>query len=111
MKSIMNKQLKNVLAQLPEAMTGVRDDKLTDVELVANYLTNNPEASCIIKNSAPAEDNQEMLTNDIAEYVKELLVNKYGIAEDRIEIVLDELRDQTSIEDEIRTSICEIIVK
>lgn len=110
MKSIMNKQLKNVLAQLPEAMTDVRDDKLNDVELVANYLTDNPEASCIIRN-APDEDNQEMLTNDIAEYVKDLLVNKFGIAEDRIQLALDGLRDQPSIEDESRTSICEIIVK
>lgn len=65
----------------------VAADQMPNVAAVANYLKNQPKATVVIKGYAsqdgPIEVN-ERLSNQRAQAVRDLLVNKYGIAPDRI---------------------------
>lgn len=62
-------------------------DQMPNVAAVANYMKNQPKSTVVIKGYAsqdgPIEIN-ERLARQRAESVRDLLVNKYGIAADRI---------------------------
>lgn len=62
-------------------------DQLPNVAAVAAYLKNHPNTNVVIKGYASADgpiDVNTRLANQRAEAVKNMLINKYGIAENRI---------------------------
>ena len=94
--------------------TAITADQRANVERVANYLKSHPEATCTINGYASPEGNQDnniKLANGRAASVKDMLVNKYGIAASRINAKgqgISNMFDELSWN---RVSICEIIVK
>ena len=104
----------NVLVHFPVAKTAITADQRANVERVANYLKSHPEAKCTINGYASPEgnkDNNIKLANGRAASVKDMLVNKYGIAANRITAAgqgISNMFDELSWN---RVSICEIIVK
>ena len=104
----------NVLVHFPVAKTAITADQRANVERVANYLKSHPEATCTINGYASPEGNQDnniKLANGRAASVKDMLVNKYGIAASRINAKgqgISNMFDELSWN---RVSICEIIVK
>ncbi len=114
--TVVNKgeQLMNILVHFPVNKTGVTNDQQPNVERIALYLKNHPNATCVIDGYAspegPAERN-EQLANGRAATIKDLLVKKYGIAANRIKA---QGQGTTNMFDELswnRVSVCEIIVK
>ena len=109
-----SKQYMNVLVHFPKSGTAVTTDQRPNVERVAAYLKSHPEATCVIKGYASPEGKEEInvkLANGRADSVKNLLVNKYGIAASRIQSAgqgISNMFDELSWN---RVSICEIIVK
>ena len=109
-----SKQYMNVLVHFPVNKTAVTTDQRPNVERIAAYLKSHPEATCTIKGYASPEGNQEnniKLANGRAASVKDMLVNKYGIAASRIQAAgqgISNMFDELSWN---RVSICEIIVK
>ena len=109
-----SKQYMNVLVHFPVNKTGITADQRANVERVAAYLKSHPGATCEIKGYASPEGNQEnniKLANGRAASVKDMLVNKYGIAANRINAAgqgISNMFDELSWN---RVSICEIIVK
>jgi len=109
-----SKQFMNVLVHFPVNKTAVTVDQRPNVERIAAYMKSHPEATCEIKGYASKEgpaDNNIKLANGRAASVKDMLVNKYGIAASRIKA---EGQGISNMFDELswnRVSICEIIVK
>ena len=109
-----SKQYMNVLVHFPVNKTGITADQRANVERVAAYLKSHPEATCEIKGYASPEGPQEnniKLANGRAASVKDMLVNKYGIAANRINAKgqgISNMFDELSWN---RVSICEIVVK
>ena len=68
--------------------SNIRTDQMPNVEQIAVYLKNHPEATVVVKGYAsqdgPLELN-ERLAKERAESVKNALINKYGIAANRID--------------------------
>lgn len=68
--------------------SNVRADQLPNVEQIAVYLKNHPKATVVVKGYASQDgpqDVNERLANQRAESVKNTLINKYGIAANRID--------------------------
>ena len=109
-----SKQFMNILVHFPVNKTGITADQRANVERIASYLKSHPEATCVIKGYASPEgpaDNNIKLANGRADSVKDMLVNKYGIAANRIKA---EGQGISNMFDELswnRVSLCEIIVK
>ena len=109
-----SKQYMNVLVHFPVNKTGITADQRPNVERIAAYMKSHPEATCEIKGYASPEgpqDNNIKLANGRAASVKDMLVNKYGIAANRVKA---EGQGISNMFDELswnRVSICEIIVK
>jgi len=109
-----SKQFMNILVHFPVNKTAVTADQRPNVERIAAYMKSHPEATCEIKGYASPEgpqDNNIKLANGRAASVKDMLVNKYGIAANRIKA---EGQGISNMFDELswnRVSICEIIVK
>ena len=109
-----SKQYMNVLVHFPVNKTAVTADQRPNVERIAAYMKSHPEATCEIKGYASPEgnkDNNIKLANGRAASVRDMLVNKYGIAANRIKA---EGQGISNMFDELswnRVSICEIIVK
>ena len=109
-----SKQYMNVLVHFPVNKTGITADQRPNVERIAAYMKSHPEATCEIKGYASPEGNQDnniKLANGRAASVKDMLVNKYGIAANRIKADgqgISNMFDELSWN---RVSICEIIVK
>ena len=109
-----SKQFMNILVHYPVNKTAIGADQRPNVERIAAYMKSHPEATCVIKGYASPEGNQEnniKLANGRAASVRDLLVNKYGIAANRIKA---EGQGISNMFDELswnRVSICEIIVK
>ena len=107
-------QYMTILVHFPVNKTAITADQRANVERVAAYLKSHPEATCTIKGHASPEGNQEnniKLANGRAASVKDMLVNKYGIAANRINAAgqgISNMFDELSWN---RVSICEIIVK
>ena len=109
-----SKQFMNVLVHFPVNKTAVTADQRPNVERIAAYMKSHPEATCEIKGYASPEGNQDnniKLANGRAASVKDMLVNKFGIAANRIKADgqgISNMFDELSWN---RVSICEIIVK
>ena len=109
-----SKQFMNILVHFPVNKTAVGADQRPNVERIAAYMKSHPEATCEIKGYASPEGPQDVnikLANGRAASVKDMLVNKYGIAANRIKA---EGQGISNMFDELswnRVSICEIIVK
>lgn len=68
----------------------VESSQMPSIEHVANYLKNNPNVSVTVNGYASPEGTEEynlQLSQRRAEAVKNILVNKYGIAADRISTI------------------------
>ena len=81
-------QLNNILNVFyTKGSSVIKADQKPNVELVANYLKNNPEATVEIRGYASPEGSDEInlpLSKARAEGVKNMLVKTFGIAADRI---------------------------
>ena len=104
----------NVLVHFKVNKTNITPDQQANVERVAMYLKNNPNATVDIKGYASTEgpkDNNIRLANGRAEAVKNMLINKYKIEPSRINA---QGCGETDMFQELswnRVSICELIVK
>ena len=104
----------NVLVHFKVNKTNITADQQPNVERVAMYLKNNPNATVDIKGYASTEgphDNNIRLANGRAEAVKNMLINKYKIDANRINA---QGCGETDMFQELswnRVSICELIVK
>lgn len=70
-----------------QGRTTIDNSQLPNVERIATYLKNRPEASVIIKGYASPEGSREVnerIAQQRAEVVKKMLINKYKISEKRI---------------------------
>lgn len=68
--------------------SNIRADQLPNVEQIAVYLKNHPKATVVVKGYASQDgplDVNERLAKQRAESVKNTLINKYGIAANRID--------------------------
>ena len=68
----------------------VESSQMPSIEHVANYLKNNPNVNVTVNGYASPEGTEEynlQLSQRRAEAVKNILVNKYGIAADRISTI------------------------
>ena len=84
-------------------------DQLPNVEMVANYLKNHKDAKVVVKGYASPDGNREFnikLAAARAESVKTMLVNKYGIAADRITAEGQGIGEMFTENDWNRVSIC-----
>jgi outer membrane protein OmpA-like peptidoglycan-associated protein len=67
--------------------SAVTADQQPNVEMIANYLKNHPEAKVVVKGYASSDGNADRnieLANKRADAVKTALVKKYKISEDRV---------------------------
>ena len=104
----------NVLVHFKVNKTNITPDQQPNVERVAMYLKNNPNATVDIKGYASVEgpqDNNIRLANGRAEAVKNMLVNKYKIDASRINAQGCGTTDMFQELSWNRVSICELIVK
>ncbi len=89
--------------------SAITADQQPNVEMVASYLKNNKNAKVVVKGYASPDGNLEFnkkLAAARAESVKTALVNKYGIAADRISAVGEGIGSMFSENDWNRVSIC-----
>ena len=81
-------QLNNIVSVFfNKASSAIKADQKPNVELVANYMKNNPTATVEIRGYASPEGSKEIndeLSAARAQAVKKMLVNTYGIDADRI---------------------------
>ena len=104
----------NVLVHFKVNKTNITPDQQANVERVAMYLKNNPNATVDIKGYASVEgpaDNNVRLANGRAEAVKNMLINKYKIEPNRINAQGCGTTDMFQELSWNRVSICELIVK
>ena len=114
--TIVNKgeQLMNILVHYPVNKSNVTADQQPNVERIASYLKNHPNATCVINGYASPEgpaDRNAQLADGRAASIRDMLVKKYGIAANRIKA---QGQGVTNMFDELswnRVSVCEIIVK
>jgi outer membrane protein OmpA-like peptidoglycan-associated protein len=109
-----NAKYMNVLVHFKVNKTNITADQQANVERVAMYLKNNPTATVDIKGYASVEgpaDNNVRLANGRAEAVKNMLINKYKIAADRITAQGCGATDMFQELSWNRVSICELIIK
>lgn len=67
--------------------TNVEASQIANVEMIAKYMKNNPDAKVLVKGYASMEgqlDHNIQLANDRAAAAKNMLVQKYGISSDRL---------------------------
>ncbi len=84
-------------------------DQQPNVEMVASYLKNHKDAKVVVKGYASQDGNEEFnikLAQARAESVKTALVDKYGIAADRIKAEGEGIGHMFSENDWNRVSIC-----
>ena len=84
-------------------------DQQPNVEMVASYLKNHKDAKVVVKGYASQDGNLEFnkkLAAARAESVKTMLVNKYGIAADRIQAEGEGIGHMFSENDWNRVAIC-----
>ncbi len=89
--------------------SAITADQQPNVEMVASYLKNNKDAKVVVKGYASPDGNLEFnkkLAAARAESVKTSLVDKYGIAADRITAVGEGIGSMFSENDWNRVSIC-----
>ena len=92
----------------------VAADQLPNVERVAIYMKNHPDSKVDIKGYASPEGSKEInerLARERANAVKNLLVNKYKIAANRISAEGQGVGNMFSEPEWNRVSVCDIIVK
>jgi len=74
----------------PFNQSNVQSSQMPSLEHVANYLKNNPDANITVNGYASPEGTEEynlQLSQRRADAVKDILVNKYGIAANRINTI------------------------
>ena len=83
--------------------------QLPNVERIATYMKNHKDSKVVIKGYASPEGNPEIntrLARERAEAVKNILINKYGIAANRITAEGQGVGDMFSEPDWNRVAIC-----
>ena len=104
------------LVHFPISKTVIQPSQVPNVERVANYLKNHNEATVVVEGWAsidgPADFNKR-LSEGRAKAVKDMLVNKYGIAANRIDArsVGNGILTEYSEPEWNRVSECTIVVK
>ena len=104
------KILESVVA-FPFNQSDVQTSQMPSLEHVANYLKNNPDASITVNGYASPEGTEEynlQLSQRRADAVKNILVDKYGIAADRINAIGHGVGDIFSVPAWNRVGICTI---
>lgn len=91
--------------------TNISKDQMPNIEQVATYLKNHPEAKVVVKGYASQDGPEDVnirLANERAQSVKDTLVKKYKIAADRIVAEGQGIGKMFSEESWNRVSICTI---
>ena len=104
------KILESVLA-FPFNQSDVQTSQMPSLEHVANYLKDNPDAKITVNGYASPEGTEEynlQLSQRRADAVKNILVDKYGIAADRINAIGHGVGDVFSVPAWNRVGICTI---
>ena len=104
------KILESVVA-FPFNQSDVQTSQMPSLEHVANYLKDNPDAKITVNGYASPEGTEEynlQLSQRRADAVKNILVDKYGIAADRINAIGHGVGDVFSVPAWNRVGICTI---
>lgn len=104
------KILESVVA-FPFNQSDVQTSQMPSLEHVANYLKDNPDAKITVNGYASPEGTEEynlQLSQRRADAVKNILVDKYGIATDRINAIGHGVGDVFSVPAWNRVGICTI---
>ena len=104
------KILESVVA-FPFNQSDVQTSQMPSLEHVANYLKDNPDAKITVNGYASPEGTEEynlQLSQRRADAVKNILVDKYGIAADRINAIGHGVGDVFSVPAWDRVGICTI---
>ena len=104
------KILESVVA-FPFNQSDVQTSQMPSLEHVANYLKDNPDAKITVNGYASPEGTEEynlQLSQRRADAVKNILVDKYGIAADRINAIGHGVGDIFSVPAWNRVGICTI---
>ena len=104
------KILESVVA-FPFNQSNVQTSQMPSLEHVANYLKDNPDAKITVNGYASPEGTEEynlQLSQRRADAVKNILVDKYGIAADRINAIGHGVGDVFSVPAWNRVGICTI---
>ena len=104
------KILESVVA-FPFNQSDVQTSQMPSLEHVANYLKDNPDAKITVNGYASPEGTEEynlQLSQCRADAVKNILVDKYGIAADRINAIGHGVGDVFSVPAWNRVGICTI---
>lgn len=104
------KILESVVA-FPFNQSDVQTSQMPSLEHVANYLKDNPNAKITVNGYASPEGTEEynlQLSQRRADAVKNILVDKYGIASDRINAIGHGVGDVFSVPAWNRVGICTI---
>ena len=104
------KILESVVA-FPFNQSDVQTSQMPSLEHVANYLKDNPDAKITVNGYASPEGTEEynlQLSQRRADAVKNILVDKYGIAADRINAIGHGVGDVFSVPAWNRVDICTI---
>lgn len=91
--------------------SNVTADQMPNIEQVASYLKNHPNAKVVVKGYASPEGSEELnirLANQRAESVKTALVKKYNVAADRVSAEGQGIGKMFSEQSWNRVSICTI---
>jgi len=102
--------LESVVA-FPFNQSDVQSSQMASLEHVANYLKKNPDANITVNGYASPEGTEEynlQLSQRRADAVKAILVDKYGIASDRINAIGHGVGDIFSVPAWNRVGICTI---
>ncbi len=106
-----NKTLESVVT-FRQGKYSIDASQLPNVERIATYMRNHPEARVVIKGYASPEGSAEVnvrIANSRAQAVKNQLMSKYKIAADRITAEGQGIGDMYSEPDWNRVSICTIV--
>ena len=104
----------NFYVQFADTKIGIAPEEQANVERIASYMKQHPEAVCVIKGCSSPEgprDYKILLAANRAASVRDMLVNKYGINSYRIQAInmgISNWFDELSWN---RVAICEIYIK
>jgi outer membrane protein OmpA-like peptidoglycan-associated protein len=105
-------RIPETLVTFRQGRTNIDPSQLPNVERVATYMSNHGEATVVIKGYASPEGSIDLnirIAHQRAEAVRQLLVNRYRIAPERITAEGQGVGDMFSEPDWNRVSICTLI--
>ena len=108
-----NKEEQKILVHFQLGKSVIQPSMVPNVQMVATYMKNHPASKVVIRGYASKDGPEDLnirLANNRADAVKNMLVNKYGIAANRIDAAGNGISEMFDEPEWNRVSICTIDV-